>query len=384
MRQLKVEFMLGNHAIVEGAIAAGCRYYAAYPITPVNEISMYMSERMPQVGGVFIQAEDELFAIFSVIGASLAGLKAMTATASAGFNYMQEGLGYATAVEVPLVVVDAMRTRGENFPTHADIMQVRWGPSGDYEAVAFAPSSPQECFDFMIEAFNTAEKYRIPVIVITEASIGLMRGKVIIPDEDEIKKRIVNRRLARIDEIPPEKFLPYKGDERGVPPFPVLGTGYRVIRSLNPHDERGYIAWSPDVFERMYKRIIGKIRNNIDDIAKYREFYLDDADIAVVAYGSTARIALGAVKKLREEGIKVGLLKLDTVFPVPEKELKKVAEGVKGILVPELNIGKYVLEVERVAGCITKVKSLPKNRGEQFTLKEIASGIKNLYREVVI
>ncbi|MEM2021692.1 MAG: 2-oxoacid:acceptor oxidoreductase subunit alpha [Zestosphaera sp.] len=378
------EFMLGNHAIAEGAIAAGCRYYAAYPITPVNEISMYMSERIPQVGGIFIQSEDELFSIFSVIGASLAGLKAMTATASEGFNYMQEGLGYATAVEVPLVVVDAMRTRGENYPIHSDIMQVRWGPSGDYEAVVFAPSSPQECFDFMIDAFNVAEKYRTPVVVILEASIGLMREKVIIPSEDEIKPRIIDRKVARADELPPEKFLPYKGDEKGVPLFPVLGSGYRVIRSLNPHDERGYIAWSPEVFERMYKRIVGKIRNNADDIVRYREFYLNDADVVVASYGSVARVALGAVKKLRDEGIKVGLLKIDTPFPVPEKELRKVAESVKGILVPELNIGKYSCEVEKVVGCVTKVRSLPKNRGEQFTLGEIVSGVRRLYEEVMM
>jgi len=381
---MRTEFILGNQAIVEGAINAGCRYYAAYPITPVNEISMYMSERMPQVGGVFIQSEDELFSIFSVIGASLAGLKAMTATASEGFNYMQEGLGYATAVEVPIVVVDAMRTRGENYPTHSDIMQVRWGPSGDYEAVAFAPSSPQECHDFMIDAFNTAEKYRIPVIVFLEASVGLMREKVNIPSEDEVKPRLVNRKVADVREIPPEKFLPYEGRENGVPLFPVLGTGYRVIRSLNPHDERGYIAWSPDVFERMYRRIISKVKNNVDDIVRYKEFYLDDADIAVVSYGSSARIALGAVRKLRDEKMKVGLLKLDTPFPVPEKELRKVAESVRGILVPELNIGKYVLEVERVVAGMVKVKSLPKNRGEQFTLGEIASGIRNLYSEVMM
>jgi len=381
---MRTEFILGNQAIVEGAINAGCRYYAAYPITPVNEISMYMSERMPQVGGVFIQSEDELFSIFSVIGASLAGLKAMTATASEGFNYMQEGLGYATAVEVPIVVVDAMRTRGENYPTHSDIMQVRWGPSGDYEAVAFAPSSPQECHDFMIDAFNTAEKYRIPVIVFLEASVGLMREKVNIPSEDEVKPRLVNRKVADVREIPPEKFLPYEGRENGVPLFPVLGTGYRVIRSLNPHDERGYIAWSPDVFERMYRRIISKVKNNVDDIVRYKEFYLDDADIAVVSYGSSARIALGAVRKLRDEKVKVGLLKLDTPFPVPEKELRKVAESVRGILVPELNIGKYVLEVERVVTGMVKVKSLPKNRGEQFTLGEIASGIRNLYSEVMM
>jgi 2-oxoglutarate ferredoxin oxidoreductase subunit alpha len=381
---MRTEFILGNQAIVEGAINAGCRYYAAYPITPVNEISMYMSERMPQVGGVFIQSEDELFSIFSVIGASLAGLKAMTATASEGFNYMQEGLGYATAVEVPIVVVDAMRTRGENYPTHSDIMQVRWGPSGDYEAVAFAPSSPQECHDFMIDAFNTAEKYRIPVIVFLEASVGLMREKVNIPSEDEVKPRLVNRKVADVREIPPEKFLPYEGRENGVPLFPVLGTGYRVIRSLNPHDERGYIAWSPDVFERMYRRIISKVKNNVDDIVRYKEFYLDDADIAVVSYGSSARIALGAVRKLRDEKVKVGLLKLDTPFPVPEKELRKVAESVRGILVPELNIGKYVLEVERVVAGMVKVKSLPKNRGEQFTLGEIASGIRNLYSEVMM
>lgn len=366
-----VQFLLGNHAIVEGAIAAGCRYFAGYPITPASEIAERMSERMPQVGGKFIQMEDEIGSIFSVIGASLAGVKAMTATSSAGYNYMLEGIGFAVAVEAPCVVVDVQRTRQDIQPTQADVMQIKWGVSGDFEVICLAPSSVQEAFDLMIEAFNLSEKYRNPVVVTSEAIISHMRGKVVIPEHDKI--RIINRKTPK---VPPEEFLPFKGEEDGVPPMSKFGDGYGVLYSVNPHDERGRILWDPDVYERLYDRICGKITRDIDNIAKYETHFLEDADIAVISYGSEARSALDAVIRARKEGIKAANVKLITIWPVSFKLLEEVAERVKKIIVPEMNMGKYFLEVQRVCNGKAKLIPMPKNRGEMHTSEEILDMIR--------
>ena len=363
-------FMFGNHAIVEGAIAAGCNYFAGYPITPASEIAERMSLRLPEVGGKFIQMEDELGSIFSVTGASLCGAKAMTATASAGFNYMQEGLGYAYAVEAPLVVVDVQRCRGENYATHADVMQVRWGASGDYEAICLAPSSVQELFDYTIEAFNLAEKYRNPVIIISEMILSHMRERVVIPDPDEIK--IVNRKKPTVS---PEKYLPFKADETGIPPMPTFGEGYKTLYSLNPHSEDARIEWDPDVFEKLYRRILKKIRCNVEDICKYETYYVDDADILIVAYGSECRSALEAVIEARKKGHKVGLLKLITIWPVYEKIIEKLSKKVEKIIVMEMNVGKYFFEIERIGKKNCEVIPLTKNRGVMHTVGEVLKKI---------
>lgn len=366
-----VQFLLGNHAIAEGAIAAGCRYFAGYPITPASEIAERMSERMPQVGGKFIQMEDEIGSIFSVIGASLAGVKAMTATSSAGYNYMLEGIGFAVAVEAPCVVVDVQRTRQDIQPTQADVMQIKWGISGDFEIICLAPSSVQEAFDLMIEAFNLSEKYRNPVVVTSEAIISHMRGKVVIPEHDKIK--IINRKTPK---VPPEEFLPFKGEEDGVPPMSKFGDGYRVLYSVNPHDERGRILWDPNVYEKLYDRICGKITRDIDNIARYETHFLEDADIAVISYGSEARSALDAVMRARKEGIKAANVKLITIWPVSSNLLEEVAERVKKVIVPEMNMGKYFLEVQRVCDGKAELIPMPKNRGEMHTSEEILDMIR--------
>lgn len=363
-------FMMGNHAIVEGALAAGCDFFAGYPITPANEISQYMSERMPTTGGSFFQAEDELCSIYALSGASLSGAKAMTATASAGFNYMQEGIGYAVASEIPMVIVDVMRCRGENYATQSDVMQMRWGASGDHEHVVLAPSSVQELFDFTIRAFNLAEKYRIPVIVMSETTISLMREKLVIPETDKIE--IVNRKKP---DVPPEAFVPFRAPEDQAPPLPSFGDGYRIIHSLNPHDENGGISWDPDVFEKLYHRITNKVKANYDDIVRVDDFYLDDCDIALVTYGSETRPARQAVKIARERGIKAGVLKLETVWPVPEKHLAELSKTVSKILTVEMNIGKYANEVERVCGRNCEMGRVLKNRGEIHTTEEILKAI---------
>jgi len=366
-----VQFLLGNHAIAEGAIAAGCRYFAGYPITPASEIAERMSERMPRVGGRFIQMEDEIGSIFSVIGASLAGVKAMTATASDGYNYMLEGICFAVTTEVPCVIVNVQRTRQDIQPTQADVMQIKWGASGDFEIICLAPSSVQEAFDLTVEAFNLAEKYRNPVVVISEAIISHMRGKVVIPEYDKIK--IINRKKPK---VPPEEFLPFKGEEDGVPPMSKFGDGYRILYSVNPHDEKGKILWDPDVYERLYDRLLGKIARDVDNIAKYETHFLDDADIAVVSYGSETRSSLDAVIKARKEGIKAANVKLTTIWPVSSKLLEEVADRVKKIIVPEMNVGKYFLEVQRICNGKTKLVSMPKNRGEMHTSEEILNIIR--------
>lgn len=366
-------FMLGNYAAVEGALAAGCDFFAGYPITPANEVSERMSQRLPEVGGKFFQGEDELASIYALTGASLAGAKAMTATASAGFNYMQEGLGYAVASEIPCVVLDVQRCRGENYATQADVLQMRWGASGDHEMIVLAPSSVQDLFEYTIRAFNLAERYRTPVIVMSETTIALMRENLIIPPAEEIE--IVSRPKPG---VPPEEFLPFDGGEDGVPPLPDFGEGYRILHSLNPHDEGGSIHWDPDIFETMYERIIGKIRRHYDDIVETEAFFLDDAEIGLVAYGSEARPALAAVRAARDEGIPAGLLKLATVWPVPEREIGALADQCATLLAVEMNIGKYAGEIERVSAGRCPVVPVMKNRGLVHTTSEILSAIKDV------
>jgi 2-oxoglutarate ferredoxin oxidoreductase subunit alpha len=365
------QFILGNHAVAEGAIAAGCRYFAGYPITPASEIAEKISERMPEVGGKFIQMEDELGSIYSALGASLTGVKAMTATASAGYDYMQEGIEFAVATETPLVIVDVMRLRGAEQATHADIMQVRWGAAGDHEMIVLAPSSVQELFDYTIEAFNLAETYRNPVIVVSEMTLSLMRERVKIRDPSEIK--IVNRKHPT---VPPNEFIPFEGGEDGVPPMAKFGEGYHVLYTINPHDKRGMITGDMEIYDELYKRITGKIKRAIDDIVKYQTYYLDDADVAVIAYGSESRSALEAVRKAREEGIKAGLLKLVTVWPFHDALIRSVAERVKKIVVPEMNLGRYANEVKRASECMADVLSLPLNTGRMHTSDEILHGIR--------
>lgn len=370
-----VHFMLGNYAVVEGALAAGCDFFAGYPITPANEISERMSQRLPKVGGNFVQGEDELFSIYAVIGASLAGAKTMTATASAGFNYMQEGIGYASAVEAPCVIVDVQRTRGENYATQADVMQMRWGASGDYEIICLAPSSVQELFDYTIQAFNLAEEFRNPVIVMSETTIALMRERLEIPSIEEIK--VYNRKYTNLS---PADYQPFKAEKNSAPEFAPLGKGYHTLYSINPHDEKGGIDWKPEVFDRLYQRITGKIRENRDKICQTESYHLDDASIVLIAYGSEVRPALNAVKMARDKRLKVGLLKLVTVWPVPETQIRQVAENVRTVIVVEMNIGKYAIEIERLCRGLCQVVRVTKNRGLVHFPEEIYQVIKEVER----
>jgi len=341
-------FMMGDIACAEGAISAGCRFFGGYPITPATEVAERMAARMPQVGGTYIQMEDELASMISVLGASWGGVKSMTATSGPGFSLMMENLGLGIMTETPCVLVNVQRGGpSTGLPTlvaQGDMMQARWGSHGPYEIIALAPSSPQELFDLTIRAFNLSEKYRTPVLVMTDAEVGHMTEKVVIPPPEEIE--IFSRRKPT---VPPHEYLPYEADDDLVPPMASAGEGYRFHITGLTHDERGYPGMDAETQERLVYRLVEKIRRNKDDIIQLEEDSLEDAEVVVCSYGISARTALWPVELARREGIKVGVLRLITVWPFPEERIRQLAREVKAFVVPELNYGQIVLEVERCA-----------------------------------
>lgn len=372
---MQVKFYSGNIACAEGAIAAGCRFFAGYPITPSSEIAEHMALRLPQVGGIFIQMEDELASMAAILGASWGGAKAMTATSGPGFSLMQENIGLGAMTETPCVVVNVQRAGpSTGMPTlvgQADVMQARWGSHGDYEIIALSPSSPQECFDLTIRAFNLAEEYRVPVIVLMDESVSHMFEKVIIPPKEKI--RIVNRKKPR---VPPDEFLPYKADDF-IPPMACAGEGYSVHVTGLTHDEKGYPqATSPEVQERLVRRLCDKIRKNERKMRDIEEYGMEDAEIAIVSFGTTARSAKAAVKFARKKGYKVGLIRLKTIWPFPDEYFESL-DGIKKFLVVEVNYGQIKLEVERNVGK-NRVELLPKMGGEIHTPEEIYKKIREV------
>ncbi|MBX5327839.1 MAG: 2-oxoacid:acceptor oxidoreductase subunit alpha [Candidatus Bathyarchaeota archaeon] len=363
-------FMSGDIACAEGAIAAGCRFFAGYPITPATEIAEHLSERMPEFGGIYIQMEDEIASIAAVLGASYAGLKAMTATSGPGFSLMQENIGLAVMTETPCVIVDIMRggpsTGQPTLPGQQDVMQAKWGSHGDYGIIALAPSSVQEMFNLTIEAFNLAETYRVPTLLMGDEIVAHMWEKVVIPPTSEI--RIVNRKKPHVS---PSEYAPFMPEDDLVPPMACFGEGYRFHATGLTHDERGYPrTQNSEVQTRLVRRLCEKINKNADKIIKVEEVMLEDADVVVVAYGIVARAALSAVRKAREAGIKAGLLRLITLWPFPEKHVARIAGQAKAIVVPEMNCGQIVREVERaVKG--TPVSFLSKLGEDPHTPHEI-------------
>jgi len=342
-------FMNGDVACAEGAIAVGCRFFAGYPITPATEIAERMARRLPQVSGVYIQMEDELASIAAVLGASNAGTKAMTATSGPGFSLMMENIGLAVMTETPCVIVDIMRggpsTGQPTMPGQQDVMQARWGSHGDYEIIALTPSSVQEMFDLTIEAFNLSETYRVPTFLLADEIIGHMWERVNIPSAKSIK--VVNRKKPV---TLPSEYGPFKPDEDLVPPMACFGEGYRFHATGLTHDEYGRPKTdSAEVQQDLVQRLCEKIRRNSDKIVKVDRVLLEDAEVAVVAYGIASRAALSAVRKARAQGIKAGLLRLVTVWPFPDKQVEEVAQKVKALVVPEMNYGQIVREVRRVA-----------------------------------
>jgi 2-oxoglutarate ferredoxin oxidoreductase subunit alpha len=349
-QELTGEFFInGDVACAEGAISAGCRFFAGYPITPATEVAERMSARLPQVGGIYIQMEDELASMNAVLGASWAGMKAMTSTSGPGFSLMMENLGLGVMLETPCVLVNIQRAGpSTGLPTlvgQQDMMQARWGSHGSYEIIALVPISPQDIFDLTITAFDLSEKYRVPVLIMSDEVVGHMSEKVVI--RHVAPESLVNRRRP---EVPPEEYLPYKTDVGLVPPMAVAGEGYRFHVTGLTHDERGYPVMTADAQDRLIRRLVDKIRLNRDDIIKYKETQVEDADIIVCAYGITTRIAQFAVKMARDEGIRAGLLQLITVWPFPEERIRELSLQAGAFVVPEINYGQIVLEVERCAG----------------------------------
>ena len=343
-------FFDGDTAIAEGAICAGCRFFGGYPITPASEIAERMSERLPEIGGVFIQMEDELGSMNAVIGAAWGGARAMTATSGPGISLMLENIGLAVMTETPCVIVNVQRggpsTGLPTVTSQGDMMQARWGSHGDYAIIALAPASPQEAFDLAIRAFNLAEKYRTPVFLMSDEGVGHMFERVVIPPLDQIP--VYPWRKPK--EPPSKSFLPYKAEEDGVPPFPVAGTGYRVHVTGLTHDERGYPVVTAEQQKKLIPRLIGKIKDSRDDIIALEEDGVAGADVVVVSYGISARPALRAVHIAREQGLNVGMLKLVTVWPFAEDRIRELAPQIDAFVVVEINMGQIALEVERCAG----------------------------------
>jgi len=357
-----MHFMLGNHAVVEGAIAAGCRFFAGYPITPASEVAEKMAQRMSEIGGTFIQMEDEIASICAIVGASWAGLKSMTATSGPGFSLMQEGIGYATAVEAPCVIVDVQRngpSTGSIFSQQGDVMQARWGVHGNVsEIIALAPCSVQEMFDLTVEAFNLSEEYRVPTILLAEAAVGHLGESLIIPEPDQIQ--VVNRKKPTVS---PEEFVPWAASEKDSPPMATFGDGYRVYYTAHLRTEKGYPVLSLPKYplaEKVLKRFSSKIELNISKIAKFETKYLDDAKIIVISYGSSSRAALRAVLEARKTGIKAGYLRLITIWPFYHQKIKELCALAHTIIVAEVNNGQIVHEVQRSIGSSEKVVPLLK------------------------
>lgn len=370
-------FWQGDIAIAEGAIAVGCRFFAGYPITPASEIAERISLRLPYIGGVYIQMEDELASMAAILGSSWTGTKSMTATSGPGLSLMLENFGLGIMTETPCVIVNVQRgspsTGLPTFFAQADMMQARWGAHGDYEVIALCPSSAQECFDLTIKAFNLSEKYRLPVFILTDGLVGHMTEKVIVPKPEEIDE-FPRRRTTK----PPGQYLPYQPDDDLVPPMANFGEGYRLHATGLTHDERGYPDMTIEAQDKLVRRLVNKIRNNVDDIIKIEEKDVDDADVIVVSYGVTSRVVPPAVEKARKEGIKVGQLRLVTVWPFPEKRIAQLARYVKGWVVPEINLGQMVREVERAVGNISKVVPVSHAGGDVHDQDDIYRVIKEV------
>ena len=371
---MTARLMQGDEACAEGAIAAGCRFFAGYPITPATEIAEVLSRRLPQVGGKFIQMEDEIASIAAVIGASVGGAKALTATSGPGFSLMQENIGYAVMAEIPCVVVNVQRlgpsTGRPTSPSQGDVMQARWGTHGDHPIIVLSPSSVRETFDLTVQAFNFAERYRTPVILLMDEVIGHMRERVVLPDPDTIER--VERPGTT---VPPEWYKPFE-NLADVPPLVPFGEGYRYHITGLYHDELGYPTNRPDEIQPWLERVFRKIDRSLSDILLYDEDGIEEAETLVIAYGVAARSAQHAVELARERGRKVGFLKLKTLWPFAEEVVEHAAARLHRVVVPEMNLGQLVLEVERVLGR-HKVRRVNRADGEMIQPAEILAAIED-------
>lgn len=370
---MTVKLMQGNEAVAWGALAAGCRFYAGYPITPSTEIAEMLSRELPKVGGKFIQMEDEIASLAACIGASVGGLKAMTATSGPGFSLMQENIGYACQTEVPCVIVDVQRlgpsTGQPTSASQGDVMQARWGTHGDHPIIALSPTSVTQAFEMTVTAFNFSEKYRTPVILLLDEVVGHMRERIDLPEA---------RSVARVERMgasePPEWYKPYGDSVSDVPPMASFGEGYRYHITGLFHDMMGYPTQRLDEIDPWVERVHRKIERNLHDIVMVEEEGLDGANTVVVAYGATARSARHAVKQACQRRHKVGLVTLLTIWPFPEDVIARAARSAKRLVVPEMNLGQLAIEVERVAGR-QKVRRVNRANGEMVPPRMILDAI---------
>ena len=367
--------MQGNIAVAEGAIDAGCRFYAGYPITPSSEIAEQLSKRLPEIGGRFIQMEDEIAAMGAIIGASLAGVKSLTATSGPGFSLKQENIGYAAIAEVPVVIVNVMRggpsTGLPTLPAQGDVMQAKWGTHGDHPIIALTPASVTESYKMTIQAFNMSEKYRVPVILLLDEIIGHVHEKVTLLNPDEIE--IINRKKPS---VPPEHYLAYKNDESLIPEMANFGEGYRYHVTGLVHDETGFPTNDTPQIEAMLTRLNSKLLKYEHEIIQFEETDLDDAKIGLVTYGSSSRSARRAMRLAREQGIKVGMIRLQTLWPFPTQRIREFSKQVSHIIVPELNLGQMAHEIEHAAQGNCEVLKVNKITGEPIPPAEILEKIK--------
>ena len=377
-----MKLLMGNEACVEGAIAAGMRFFAGYPITPSTEIAEESSVRLPQVGGKFIQMEDEIAGMAACIGGSIAGLKSMTATSGPGFSLKQENIGYAAMAEIPCVIVNVQRsgpsTGLPTSPSQADVMQARWGTHGDHPVIALAPSSVKETFDITVRAFNLAEKYRTPVIILMDEIIGHLREGIELPDPKDLE--IIDRVKPKVK---PEEYLAYKVPEGEiVPPMPAFGDGYRYNITGLIHDETGFPTNNNAIAAVMAKRLMTKVDDNVDDIIQYETAGAEGCDILVLTYGGTFRTVKAAVKMAAEKGLKLGVFRPITIWPFPEKALKACVNDnkIKNVLVAELNYGQLSLEVERILKTDAKVSQIGKIDGDILYPNEILNKINEVLK----
>ena len=368
----------GSEACVRGALLAGCRFFAGYPITPATEIMEQMSWQLPKAGGVFIQMEDEIASLGAVIGASLAGVKSMTATSGPGFSLMQEHIGFACMAEVPCVIVNVMRggpsTGVPTLPAQGDVMQARWGAHGDHTAIVLAPSSVYEFFELTIQAFNLSERYRTPVILLSDEVIAHMRESVILPPGEEIR---VEDRLRPT--IPSEWYAPYEDRGTGIPPMPPFGEGYRYHVTGLAHDIHGYPTTRSDEVGALMIRLFSKISKDFHLLQWFDSFHTEDAAVTVIAYGSVARAALRAVREGREKGLKVGLLKLKVLWPFMRRTVVNSLETSDKVLVPEMNMGQLSREVKRVNQGKCEVIVLNKVDGTLISPGEILEKLEDIH-----
>lgn len=377
MKKIVKKFIEGNVAIVEGAIAAGARFYAGYPISPSSEIAETASKGLPKHGGMYVQMEDELSSMATLLGASLAGKKSFTATSGPGFSLMQENLGLGVMSEIPAVIYDVQRcgpsTGAATKPAQGDLMQARWGTHGDHGIIALSPSSAQDCFDLSITAFNLSEKYRTPVVFLADEVIGHLRETVVIrqPDPSEI----INRRQPDPD-TKPEDFRPYDFSGNTPAPMPFIGDKKFLMRTTgSTHNEKGAFCPTPDNINRVTNYLTNKIEKNADDIVITREYHLEDANEVIITFGCCVRSAMTAVDRLRQKGIKAGLLQLVTIWPMAEKKIRSVLSSVHRVIIPEMNMGQLANEIRKFNDYGCKIIQVNRNDGILITPQQIIDGL---------